>query len=140
MKPASAFLKGVQIPLHDMQESKKLGQLTREQAIELAESGIWKEWTDEEIVKLQLYQDCLCMDFSRFHEAVESVLGRSVRTHEFAFADGLREEYEGKRGKPSFAAFTRGITASRMALLTFSLTTSGSLSPANPVWYFCTSF
>ncbi len=77
-------------------------QVTEEEAIKLADSDKWKGWTDEEVVKFQLYQDRLCMDFRRFHEAVENVLDRSVFTHEFANVDKLREEYEGKRGKPSF--------------------------------------
>lgn len=76
-------------------------QLTKEQAIQIAESGVWKTWSDEKIVKFQLYQDKLCMDFGRFHEAVENVLGRGVWTHEFAFVESLREEYEGKREKPT---------------------------------------
>lgn len=76
-------------------------QLTREQAIEIAESGVWKDWSDEEVVKLQLYQDKLCMDFGRFHEATEKVLGRGVWTHEFAWPKFLREEYEGFRPKPT---------------------------------------
>ena len=48
-------------------------QLTKEQAIAFAESGEWKSWTDEQIVRFQLFQDKLCMDFGRFHEAMEIV-------------------------------------------------------------------
>ena len=79
-------------------------QLTSKQAIEFAKSDIWKEWSDEEIVKFQLYQKKLCMDFSRFQDAMEGVLKRPVWTHEFAFASdpgGIIEEYEGKCGKPN---------------------------------------
>jgi len=79
-------------------------QLTREEAIKIADSGIWKNWTNEEIVKFQLYQNRLCMDFSRFHEAVEKVLGRPVYTHEFGAEGhkGIVAEYEGTKEKPSF--------------------------------------
>ena len=77
-------------------------QLTKEQALEIAQSGIWKTWTDEEVVKFQLYQKRLCMDFSKFHEAIEKVLGRPVWTHEFAYPEFLQQEYEGFRPKPSF--------------------------------------
>jgi hypothetical protein len=43
-------------------------QLTKEQAIEIANSEEWKNWTNEEIVKLQLYQKKLCMPFSRWSD------------------------------------------------------------------------
>jgi len=79
-------------------------QLTETEAIEIFNSNIWQEWTDEEIVAFQLYQDKLCLPFTRFHKAVETVLGRSVWTHEFAFAskpNGLQDQYESNCGKPS---------------------------------------
>jgi len=77
-------------------------QLTREQAIQVAETGCWKNWTDEKIVMFQLYQECLCMDFSRFHEAMEHVLERPIWIHEFAYWDLLIAEYEEKREHPTF--------------------------------------
>ncbi len=76
-------------------------QLTKEQAIELAKSGKIDNLTDEEIVKFQLYQSRLAMKFSRFHEAIERVLGRPVFTHEFARADLLQAEYEKIRPTPT---------------------------------------
>jgi hypothetical protein len=78
-------------------------QLTKEQAIAIAESGEWEKWTDEEIVKLQLFQDRLCVPFDRFHQAIEKVLGRPVWTHEFAFIENLREEYRKERPQPTMA-------------------------------------
>ena len=77
------------------------GQLTEEQAIGIGKSDIWKQWSDEEIVKLQLYQEFLCVDFGRYHKAIERVLGRSVWPHEFTRPDLLRKEYEGARPKPT---------------------------------------
>ena len=77
-------------------------QLTKEQAIAIYEGGEWKDWTPEDIVKFQLYQDRLAIPFDKFHEAIENVLGRSVWTHEFARRDRLIAEYEGKRPKPTF--------------------------------------
>ncbi len=77
-------------------------QITKEQAIELHDSGMWKTWTDEEIVKFQLYQDCLAVPFDKFHGAIEKILERPVFTHEFAFSDNLIAEFEGRKGKPSF--------------------------------------
>lgn len=77
-------------------------QLTEKQAIEMADSGIWKEWTDEQVVRLQLFQNRLCMDFGRFQEALEGVLGRSVWTHELADPDRIKEEYLGTKPPPTF--------------------------------------
>jgi hypothetical protein len=76
-------------------------QLTKKQAIGMAKSGIWKEWTDEEIVRFQLFQKKLCMDFDRFHKAMEVVLERPVYTHEFAWMDELKKEYLGGKKPPS---------------------------------------
>ena len=67
--------------------------MTEQEAIKMAESGWWKDECPNKIVKFQLFEDRLCMDFSAFHKAVEKVLGRPVWTHEFAFADSLRQEY-----------------------------------------------
>lgn len=77
-------------------------QFTKEQAIAFAKSGEWKDWTDEEIVRFQLYQKKLCMDFHRFHVALGHVLGRSVYTHEMANWDAIVDEYEGERTAPTF--------------------------------------
>ncbi len=32
-------------------------QLTTEQAIAMADSGVWKEWTAEQVVRFQLFQE-----------------------------------------------------------------------------------
>lgn len=78
-------------------------QLTKEQAKKVAESEVWKDWTDEEIVRFQLFQERLCMDFSKFHEAVEKILGRPVFTHELGFNyEGIKQEYLGIKSKPTF--------------------------------------
>ena len=58
------------------------------------DSGVWKSWTDREIVEYQLYHDNLAVPFGRFHAAIEAVLGRSVWTHEFTNSDRLRKEFE----------------------------------------------
>ena len=84
------------------EEITAIKQITKDQAIQIYDSGIWKDWTDEEIVKFQLFQDCLAIPFSRFHEATEKVLDRSVWTHEFADQQRLIDEYLGKRPKPTF--------------------------------------
>ena len=77
-------------------------QLTTEQAIAMADSGVWKEWTAEQVVRFQLFQEKLCMDFSHFKKCMQDVLGRPVFTHEFAFRDELVKEYLGAKETPSF--------------------------------------
>jgi hypothetical protein len=77
--------------------------MTSEEAIAKAKTQWWKEKTPEEIVAFQLYEDKLCMDFGDFHKAVEDALGRGVFTHEFAYSDNLKREFEGKVDAPSFA-------------------------------------
>jgi hypothetical protein len=76
-------------------------QFTTEEAIAFAKSEIWKTWNHEQIVRLQLFQDKLCVPFDKFHEAIESVLGRPVWTHEFA-SNNIKEEYLGTRPAPTF--------------------------------------
>ena len=76
-------------------------QFTKEQAIAIYEGGEWKDWTDEEVVKLQLFQDKLCVPFGVFHKAIEIVLGRPVWTHEFAFRELLIDEYQKERPMPT---------------------------------------
>jgi len=41
--------------------------------------------------------------FSDMHKAAEEMAGRPVWTHEFARADSLRAEFEGKAPRPTFA-------------------------------------
>ncbi len=77
-------------------------QLTKDQAIAMYNSGVWKEWTPEQVVRFQMFQKRLCMDFSYFHKYVNEVLGRPIFTHEFAFRDELVKEYLGEKETPSF--------------------------------------
>lgn len=75
--------------------------MTKEEAIALAETKWWEKTTPEEAAMFQLHEPLLCMPFGKFHEGVEKLLGRSVWTHEFAYAENLREEAEGKRPRPT---------------------------------------
>jgi hypothetical protein len=70
-------------------------QITREQAIEIHESGQWREWSHEQRAYFQLRNERLAMPFDVFHEAVQKTLGRPVLTHEFAQPDLLISELEG---------------------------------------------
>jgi hypothetical protein len=83
----------------EQKQYKAVIQLTKEQAIEFAESGAWKEMTFRQRAVFQMFQPLLCMPFDIFHEAVEKTLGRPVYTHEFGSMnhDGLMAElFEGK--------------------------------------------
>lgn len=80
-------------------------QISKETALSIYSMGVWKEMTDTEKVRLQLYQDRLCMPWQEFIGSLSRVLGRSVWTHEFAGNEGqkrLQEEFEGIRPNPSF--------------------------------------
>ena len=81
----------------------KMKQLSEEEAINIAKSGVWKTWTKEKIAWFQIHQDRLCVPFDVFQGAVEHVLGRPVFTHEFSSLnhDGLIDEMEGKISKPT---------------------------------------
>ncbi len=73
-------------------------QLTAKQAIQFSKSKVYENWTYEQIVRFQLFQKKLCMDFSRFHEAVEKVLDRPVFTNEFGMNhEGIVLEYLGEK-------------------------------------------
>lgn len=101
-------------------------EITREVAVEIAKSGMWKDWTDDEVVRFQLYQDRLCMDFSRFQEATEKVLGRPVWTHEFANPENLRAEYEKKKPAPSFDEILAMIPADKLVVVVEADDASGA--------------
>ena len=78
-------------------------EITKELAYIIAESEVWRNWSDEEIVEFQLIHNRLCIPFGVFHGAVEKVLGRRVWIHEFGWNyDGLVEEFFGMRQKPDF--------------------------------------
>lgn len=79
----------------------KFKQLNKEQAIQLADSKRWKNWTDKQRFVFQINQNKLCMDFSQFHKSTEKVLGRPVWTHEFAHPENLIKEFLGIIKKPS---------------------------------------
>lgn len=78
-------------------------KLTKAKAIKLYKSNWWKDKTAEQIVKFQLFESRLCMNFSDYSAALSEVLDRPVYTHEFAWLDLLQQEYLGKRPKPTLA-------------------------------------
>jgi len=77
-------------------------QLTKDEAIRFYRSGLWRTLNFNQIVRLQLWQDKLCVPFDVFHEAIEKTLKRGVFTHEFAWRERLKQEYLGERKAPTF--------------------------------------
>ena len=78
-------------------------ELTRQEAELLAESNWWEsgQWSERELVEVQLFQERCCMSFSRFHKALEVILGRPVYAIEFGNAESLRQEFKGLMPAPS---------------------------------------
>ena len=53
----------------------------------------WRSDDPVEIAKYQIFEGILMVEFDKFHEGIEKLLGRPVFTHEFGLnIDGLREE------------------------------------------------
>lgn len=72
-------------------------ELTREQAIQLHDSGFYEDMTYKEKAEFQINEQLLCMPFDVFHEAVEKTIGRPVFTHEFSMNyDGILAEIMGE--------------------------------------------
>lgn len=92
-------------------------QLTEEQAIEFVQKGEWKNWSSEQIVAFQLFQDRLCVDFSLFQKAMQDVLGRPVWTHEFAYRNELIKEYQGLKNKPTMSDIINLIPAEKLIVV-----------------------
>ncbi len=93
-------------------------QLTTGQAIIFSQSKIWETWTDDQIVRLQLFQGKLCIPFGRFKAAITKVLCRPVYTHEFAFRQGLIKEYLSKKTAPTFEEIINLIPEDKRIILT----------------------
>ena len=98
-------------------ENKYGKQLTGKQAIAFDKSKVWEDWTDEQIVRLQLFQDVLCVPFDKFKEALSSVLGRPVYTHEFTSSESLVKEYLGENTPPTFEEIVNMIPEDKRILI-----------------------
>jgi hypothetical protein len=97
--------------------NEEINQLTKEQAIAMAESKVWKDWTPQQIVDFQLFQKKLCMDFDTFHGAMEEVLKRPVYTHEFAYPENLKKEYLGEKQAPTLEEIISLIPAEKRIVI-----------------------
>jgi len=99
-------------------EYPPMDQITKEQAIELYYSDVWKKWTAEQIVRFQLFQRKLCIPQEVFHKALgevfgREVFGREVWLHELSNKKELMEEYLGTRTAPTFAEIQAMLPANK---------------------------
>lgn len=97
-----------------------MNELSHEQAVAIFDSRIWEKWTNEEIVKCQLFQEYLCLPFPRFHEAMEAVFDRPIWTHEFADQQRLIGEYLGVYSKPTFQDIVAMLPQDKVIILGIS--------------------
>lgn len=83
------------INIQDQLDPKKWAkvQLSKRQAIAVGNSEVWKNWSAEEVVSLQLFQKNLCMDFDHFLDCLSKVLDRSIFDIELSNRDAIVEEY-----------------------------------------------
>jgi hypothetical protein len=75
--------------------------MTSQEAKDLAATRWWEHTTPQEAALFQLNEEMLCMPFSDFHKAVETLLDRPVFTHEFANPSALLAEAAGKCERPT---------------------------------------
>jgi len=64
-------------------------QLTKKQAVEIADRELWKKWNDKELVRMQLFQKRLLVPLDQFQMAVQRCIGRPVWTHELGMESSL---------------------------------------------------
>lgn len=79
----------------------EIQQFTEQQAIDLYKSGFWETLSDFERVQFQLFIERLCMPFTIYHKALETVLKRAVFTHELATPYNLQLEFLGETPPPT---------------------------------------
>lgn len=95
-------------------------QLTKDQAVKIYESGIWKEMSAREIVEMQLPQKKLCVPFPLFKESLSKVLGRPVYTHELAGDEGFNrinaEVFHGAK-PPAFSEIMAMLPKDKLVLI-----------------------
>lgn len=96
-------------------------QLNEKEAITFAQSNVYENWTDEQIVRFQLFQKKLCLsDFGIFKKAMSTVLDRPVYTHEFVDTKSLISEYLGEKEPPTLEEIINLIPKDKRILLQLS--------------------
>jgi len=68
-------------------------QLSKEQAIKVAESNIWRTWTAEQKAGFQLFQQFLCMDYAAFQDAVRISISRTLHTTELDKLEDIKKAF-----------------------------------------------
>ena len=72
-------------------------QLTPQREISFHRSGVWLNWTDEQIARLQLFQKRIIFEKMTYLKAIQNVLKRPVFEEEIAFNhQKLIDEYLSK--------------------------------------------
>jgi hypothetical protein len=71
-----------------------MAQLTKKEAIAMFDRGEWKNWTPEQVVKCQLYQERTVLPFDLFKKSLSQVLGRQISTVDLSEPEKLRQEVE----------------------------------------------
>lgn len=94
-----------------------LNSIGKDNAIRLANSGWWKGLTAHEIVRFQLFTSELCMPIDEFQDALEGALGRSVWTHELAYAGLLQSEFLKELPPPDLNQIMNLIPAEKRIIL-----------------------
>ena len=80
---------------------KMYTELTRDEAIDLAGSGWWKDLPAKDVALAQLQQPRLCMDFDEFHRVVTEATGRTVFNTELVNAEHLAKEIDPHLPEPA---------------------------------------
>ena len=75
-------------------------QLTSDQAIELHDSKAWEYWSNKRLAAFQLHQECLCIPFDKFHEAISKTLDITIFTHQFGNKE-IVDDLKSKLPEPS---------------------------------------
>lgn len=93
-------------------------QLTKEQALEFAENGLWRDMSFDQRAKFQIEQDRLCMPFGIFHASLEKALERPVFTHELGLnLDGIKGELFDGKEPPTFEEIVSLIPSEKLAVI-----------------------
>jgi hypothetical protein len=82
---------------------------TREQAVQLAKTGWWKNKPAKLIALFQLQEPHLCMDFSAFQDAVQEFSDSSLSTIAFTNPEGLLRMVSGGEPVPSLIELAKQI-------------------------------
>lgn len=77
-------------------------QLTSAEAIAIFKSEIWATWTDEQIFRVQAWQQHCCVPFHRFRQAVQRMFTRQVHLHELVSLVDIQREYLKNKSPPTF--------------------------------------